>query len=159
MTWFSLPFFLMIPFLIALMMIDFEHMILPNQLVAIIFALGLVALTMRILSGESPDITASLLIYIGGACLFGVFAWALGFIMEKLLKKEALGFGDVKFFAAVGVWVGIPAIGAFCIASGFIGVALALVWKSRTGEAVFPFGPALILSFYTVLLLQGSHFL
>ena len=155
-TIFSLPFLIMIPFLTALMMIDFKHMILPNQLVAIVFVLGLCVLGIRLFNDPTVE---TISIYIGGAVLFAFVSWLLGAVMKKMLKKEALGFGDVKFFAAAGIWLGGTALGSFCIAAGGVGVALGFLWKRVTGEAVFPFGPALILSFYAILLLQGSHFL
>ena len=158
-TPFAIPFYLMIPFLIALMMIDLKYMILPNQLVAIIFTLGFIAVFLRMMSIESSQTTSLFVIYFGGAIAYGLFSWGLGALMEKILKKEALGFGDVKFFTAAGIWLGLPAIGQFCIGAGAIGVVLSIIWKKYTGQAVFPFGPALILSFYAVLLLQGSHFL
>lgn len=155
-TYFSLALFLMVPFLVALMMIDFRHMILPNQLVAIVFSLGVVAMLLSFL------ITSDLAVFvtfIGGALIFAFVSWLLGVVMKKILKKEALGFGDVKFFAAAGIWLGVPAIGYFCFGAGVIGVLLGLAWKKIKKEDVFPFGPALILSFYMLLLLQGSHFL
>jgi len=155
-TIFSLPFLLMVPFLVALMMIDFEHMILPNQLVAILFGLGTVVLAMRFLL--TPELSA-LIPYISGAILYGLFSWGLGALMAKILKKEALGFGDVKFFAAAGIWLGLPVLGQFCIGAGVLGVVIGIIWQKLTKQPVFPFGPALILSFYGVLLLQGSHFL
>ena len=156
-TWLSIPFFLMTPFLVALMMIDWEHMILPNQLVTIIFALGSVVLAMKLMhAGFSEDIA---LTHLGGALLFGLFAWILSLIMKKILRKEALGMGDVKFFAVSGLWLGTAALGNFCIIAGAIGTILGLIWQKTTGKPAFPFGPALILSFYIVLLLQGSHFI
>lgn len=155
-TWFSFPFFIMVPFLVALMMIDFEHMILPNQLVAMLFALGGFVFAMRLM--EEPQLSTAIT-YIGGAILYGLFSWGLGALMAKLLKKEALGFGDVKFFAAAGIWLGLPVLGQFCIGAGVLGVVIGITWKKLTKQPVFPFGPALILSFYGVLLLQGSHFL
>lgn len=158
-TWFAIPFLLMIPFLVALMMIDFEHLLLPNQLVAIIFGFGMSVLCLRIISTQNFELQHTLITYMGGALLFSTFSWLLGFVMTKILKKEALGFGDVKFFAASGIWLGIPALGYFCIGAGAIGVALSIAWKKATGSEVFPFGPALILSFYSLLLLQGSHLL
>jgi len=114
-TWFALPFFLMMPFLVALMMIDFEHMILPNQLVAIIFALGVVVLLGKISVTQTFELQHLIITYIGGAIGFGALSWFLGFVMEKILKKPALGFGDVKFFAASGIWLGLPVLGHFCI--------------------------------------------
>ena len=155
-TCLSLPFLVIIPFLVALLMIDFEHMILPNQLVAIVFALGAFVLLMRFVVTPDPQL---LITYIGGAVLFGLFSWAIGALMTKLLKKEALGFGDVKFFAASGIWLGLPALGQFCIGAGVLGVIIGIIYQKVTKQPVFPFGPALIASFYGVLLLQGSHFL
>jgi leader peptidase (prepilin peptidase)/N-methyltransferase len=156
-TWFSLPFLMMMPFLIALIMIDFEHMILPNQLVAILFFCGLATAGLRIVDGT--DIEDIVMIYGGGTIIFGGAAWLLAIVMEKALKKEALGFGDVKFFAAAGIWLGLPLLGYFCILGGMAGVILAIIWKKITGNEAFPFGPALILAFYTLLLLDGSHLL
>lgn len=157
MTWFSIPFFLLIPFLVALTMIDLEHMILPNQLVIIVFALGGGVLSMKLMNAEILLDVAAL--YLGGALVFGLFAWLLSIVMKKVLKKDALGMGDVKFFTVTGLWLGVPALGSFCIGAGIIGVILGVVWQKTTGKPVFPFGPALILSFYILLLLQGSHFM
>ncbi len=153
-TWLSLPYYLMVPFLVSLIMIDFEHMILPNQLVAIVFVLGVLVALLKVFNASTFDAS---LAYASGALVFPLFAWSLGAIMKKTLKKDALGFGDVKFFAAAGVWLGLPAIGHFCIAGGAIGIALGLIWKKIKKEEIFPFGPALIVSFYAILLLQGSH--
>ncbi|MFK7839972.1 MAG: A24 family peptidase [Bdellovibrionales bacterium] len=158
-TWHAIPIFLMIPFLVSLMMIDFEHMILPNQLVAIVFILGLCVFGLKIITNQEQDMLIMAFNYMGGAIIFALFAWGLGGLMQKILNKDALGFGDVKFFAAVGVWIGLPMIGMFCMGAGIIGVIMGVTWQKITGEAAFPFGPALILSFYGVLLLQGSHLL
>jgi len=155
-TWFSLPFLLMIPFLVALMMIDFEHMILPNQLVGILFLFGVIVLSMRYVMSSELSI---IIPYLVGAVIYALFSWGLGLLMTKILKKDALGFGDVKFFAAAGVWLGIPVLGQFCIGAGVLGVLIGGIYQKLTKQPVFPFGPALILSFYSVLLLQGSHFL
>lgn len=156
-TWFAIPFFLLIPFLVALIMIDFEHMILPNQLVAIVLALGSCVLAIRLINAEFLVDTA--FTYLGGALAFGALSWLLSITMKKVLKKDALGMGDVKFFAVAGIWLGLPALGSFCIGAGLIGTILGVMWKKMTGKPVFPFGPALILSFYLLLLFQGSYFM
>ena len=152
----SIPFFIMIPFLSALIIIDYKYMILPNQLVAIVFALGLVVLGMRIFEANELNVFMQ---YAASAILYGLIAWGLGAVMSKALKKDALGFGDVKFFATAGLWLGIAALPYFFMGAGCIGVLSALIQKKITGNEVFPFGPALILSFYGILLLQGSLFL
>lgn len=161
-TWLSLPFFIMLPFLVALIMIDFKHLILPNQLVSILAVLGAIVVLMRVWTDvieADINIEDIFIMYIGGGIIYGAFAWGLGAIMHKVLKKEALGFGDVKFFAVSGLWLGLPALGAFSLGAGVFGVFLGVLWKKMTGSDVFPFGPALIVSFYVVLLLQGSQIL
>lgn len=144
------------PILVALLVIDLKHKILPNILVLILMALGLLRLAALIMTHDT--ITEALLMrYLGGAALYGVFAYALGWITSKVLNKPALGMGDVKFFAAAGLWLGISQLATFCILSGVLGVVLGLFWQKIKKETVFPFGPALILAFITLLWFGGSH--
>ena len=145
-----------LPFLMALMLIDIRHKILPDQLVAIMAGLGVVYSVNGFLSAESYEKQAFLFSHIGGFFVYGLFSWFLGALMCKILKKEALGMGDIKFFAVAGLWLGIPNLGGFCILSGTLGVVLGLCWRHLTKDEVFPFGPALILAFFIILLLGGS---
>ena len=139
-----------VPFLVALLVIDLEHMILPNELVLIVGAIGF----LRFLPNfQGMDIITS---YIIAALSYAFFSWLLGKAMTKVLKKEALGFGDVKFFAVAGLWLGLPALPWFCILSGMFGVLFAGLWHLIVKNKVFPFGPALIIALYTLLLFDGS---
>ncbi len=151
------PLVLASPILIALIVIDLKHKILPNVLVLILAGIGLLRLTMLLLA---QDITIEALFtrYLSGALIYGVFAYVLGWVTSKVLNKTALGMGDVKFFAAAGLWLGISHLATFCILSGVLGVVLGLFWQKIKKEAVFPFGPALILAFITLLWFGGSHF-
>jgi len=69
-----------------------------------------------------------------------------------------LGLGDVKFFAVAGLWLGWEALPDFCVVSGLTGLVLGIIWKKITGQPSFPFGPALIFSFYLLFLMGGSLF-
>ena len=90
-------------------------------------------------------------VYVAGAVVFGLFAWLLGVAVSKVLKKDALGFGDVKFFMVAGLWLGVLNLANFAILSGFLGVLFGLIWqKSGKGE-IFPFGPALIVALFVLL--------
>lgn len=141
--------------LAGLAVFDWRHKILPNQMILLLVLLGLM---FRFLPYyEGANLQPKAIEFLGGAVLYAVLAFILGWIMKLLLKKPALGMGDVKFFGATGVWLGISQLGVFCILSGVLGVALGLVWQYITKEKIFPFGPALIASFYVVLLLNGSH--
>lgn len=161
-TFEAIPLYLLVPFLVALIYIDLEHFILPNELVAIVAALGGINLITvygrhnihaNTLSAEEMIVIEYIL---GGAILYGALSWFLGFAIGKFLKKEAMGFGDVKFFAAAGLWLGLSKLHSFMILSGIFGVAFAIVWRFCGKGEVFPFGPALIAAFFSLLFINGS---
>lgn len=147
-----------IPFLAALLLIDLRHMILPNRLVLILGGLGFIRLIVEGFVFQTIDPVLIGANYVLASFVYAALAWGLGKFIALVLKKEALGMGDVKFFAVAGLWLGLTAIADFCVLSGVFGVVLALIWKRITKESVFPFGPALILSFYVLLLVDGSLF-
>ncbi len=144
------------PFLTALLMIDLEYMILPNQLVAIIAGLGAVYLGTEIFVFHQRTVGDVLADNILGAAVFAGVIWLMGWFVGKVLKKDALGFGDVKFFGAAGLWLGFYQLPLFCVVSGVLGVALAIIWQVIKKTKVFPFGPALIIAFFILLVLDGS---
>ncbi len=149
-------FFLIIsvPILLSLFVIDLEHMILPNQLTLILFIVG----ALRVFYNYLVDASYNAFDYIGGAFIYALFSWVIGGVFTKILKKDALGFGDVKFFGVAGIWIGISSLSHFLILSGVVAVLFALFWRVAFKTEVFPFGPALIISLYILLLLNGGFF-
>ncbi len=152
--------FAAIPFLLALLIIDIKHMILPNQLVFALFLIGLFRLMFFwYLNQFSYESGISIGInYLIAAIVFAGLSWLTGAVVGKLIKKESLGFGDVKFFGVAGLWLGLDALPLFMIISGGLAVVMALVWRYIKKSEVFPFGPALITSFFIILLYQGILF-
>ena len=59
-----------------------------------------------------------------------------------------LGFGDVKFLAVSGLWLGAMPMIPYLVLSGILGVVSALVWRQLGKGRYFPFGPALAMSFF-----------
>lgn len=141
---------LALPFLISLLAIDLKYYILPNQLNLILFFLGCSRLF--IASFNNLDIQ----IYVIAALVYAGLSWILGVLMKKILGKEALGFGDVKFFLVAGLWLGLDPLPYFLMFSGAFGIAFGFFWQKLTQSKLFPFGPSLIVSFYILLLYQGS---
>lgn len=136
------------PFLVAMLVIDLEHMILPNQLQIILYALGLVFIGV---GGGIEAIPPAL----GASFLYGALAFILARGGAWLFKRDALGMGDVKFFAVAGLWLGSLLLPAFLMLAGVAGVLLGLAWRVIVKSPRFPFGPALILSLLLLLLLRA----
>jgi prepilin signal peptidase PulO-like enzyme (type II secretory pathway) len=147
-----------VPFLVAMLVIDLEQMILPDGLQGIVAALGFAfvltqAFTMIPVTGEAP--VENVFLHVGSGVAFASVVWIAGKIVSFLKKKEALGLGDVKFFAIAGLWLGGQWLPAFMVFSGISGLICGLAWRLKRPDQRFPFGPALIFAFYTCLLLQG----
>lgn len=139
------------PFLVALLVIDWRMMILPDQLVLLCGVFGLLNFLAKYLTGTHHGVLP-VTEYVLGAIIYAGFAWLLSVTMSRVLGKPAMGLGDVKFFAAAGIWLGVSQLSWFCILSGILGIVVALVWKLSGKGSVFPFGPALIASLYLLLI-------
>lgn len=147
----------LLPFSVALLWIDLDQMILPNRLVAILMALASIY-TLLVYMGSGyywPSIQSNVLGVVVYPAVFGGLAWTL----TRVLKKEALGIGDIKFLAPAGLLAGIGALPAYLILSGLYGVLTALATQKIQKKMEFPFGPALILALFTVLLAKDFTYM
>ncbi len=144
-----------LPFLASLFIIDFKHFILPNQLVFIVLVIGLIRLFYFSVNDVFNSPSELFIPYIVGAFLYALTPYVLGVMLSTILKKDSLGMGDVKFFFVAGVWLGLAELSNFMMLSGGLAIAFALIWRAVKREEIFPFGPALIVSFYSLLLLRG----
>jgi leader peptidase (prepilin peptidase)/N-methyltransferase len=129
--------------LIAATFIDLDHFIIPDA-----FTLGLgvagVLLSVAVpgLHGQNGGFlvdsvragTASLLGLLVGS---GLVLWIL-LLAEVILKKEAMGFGDVKFVGALGAFCGWQGAVFAIFGGALVGTAwfaLAWVWQKVTGRS------------------------
>ena len=144
------------PALVGMGDIDLRHKILPDSLNAAVFLLGALMLLVQCREDTAQFIDAAQNAG-GGMLLYGGGAWLLRFTAMRMMKREPMGLGDVKFFAAAGFWLGadVMIFGIFMFLSGAAGVALSLWWKHKTDETVFPFGPALVAAF-TIIIFMAS---
>lgn len=149
----SLLMILLLPCLAAMFVIDLRYMILPDMLMLAGTFLGAANVSYLVVLSDYQWLAAAH--YISAAVFYAVFAFVLAFLMSKILKRDAMGMGDVKFFFVVGLFLGFPYFSIFLILSGVFGVLFGVVWQKVSGRQSFPFGPALILSLYACLVLQG----
>jgi leader peptidase (prepilin peptidase)/N-methyltransferase len=77
----------------------------------------------------------------------GVF-FLVGLVGEFAFKKEAMGFGDVKFAAMLGAFLGWKILLLVLITGSFlgsvVGVAIIILSKSKNKSSYVPFGPFLV---------------
>ncbi|GEM_PF-1544585 len=84
---------------------------------------------------------------VGGIIVIWVFLVVVFRSYLWLRQQEGMGWGDLKLAAALGAWVGFPAVSGVLLVACFFGVALALMRTGFRGfESAFPFGPCLSLA-------------
>jgi leader peptidase (prepilin peptidase) / N-methyltransferase len=125
--------------------IDLDHMIIPDEFT---IGLGVAGVVLSVfvpsLHNQTDDLffvnaLQSGVISLQGLLIgSGLVLW-IALIAEALLKKEAMGFGDVKFVGAIGAFLGWQGA-VFSIFGGAvvgtIWIGLALIWKKLFGDKV-----------------------
>jgi leader peptidase (prepilin peptidase) / N-methyltransferase len=144
--------------LLALSLIDFDTMTLPNSLTKSGLVLGLIFQTILglINSNNSNSWTSaanSLFLAVFGAVV-GIWLFdAIAFTGKIIFQKQAMGGGDAKLAAMMGAWLGWKSLllASFlaCVAGVVVeGGAMLLIKKSRKAQKwgkKIPFGPFLAL--------------
>ncbi len=143
--------------LASIVVIDFEHKIIPDVLNISLGLLGIFLITsnMSVSHADLFDVIKTTLFNI---CIYAGFAVAIRWIFMVLMKKDPLGMGDIKFFIAIGYWLNLNQLPLFLFLSGLGGILVGLVWKKITGEEAFPFGPALVFAFIVSICLPENIF-
>lgn len=133
--------------LISLTMIDFDHMLLPDQITLPLMWLGLlVNTTATFVSLEDAVIGAAA----GYMSLFSIF-W----LFKLLTGKEGMGFGDFKLVAVFGAWMGWQLLPLLILMASFVGAFVGIslmVFKNHQREQAIPFGPYLAVAGWVTLL-------
>ena len=128
--------------LFSLSLVDLDIQIIPDRFLLIPAAVRLVQLGMegRLLSGLIP------------ALIFGGGLLVMSLIMDKVLKKESMGGGDIKLMAVLGLFFNVPQCLLLLILACVSGIAIAMVLMKIKDDTPFPFGPALSLAACVTLL-------
>ena len=128
----TIQYMILIPMLLIAFIIDFRLQIIPNRLTLTMFETGLIFTFIK-----------TLLITGGGIFLL------ITLIGGAIAGKEAMGFGDVKFMGALGLffgWLNIIMISvmAFLFAA-IVGIVILIARKRKIGEYI-PFGPFIVVA-------------
>lgn len=136
--------------LISLTFIDFDTMLLPDQLTLPLLWFGLLIN----INGSFIGLTDAVL-----GAIFGYLSlWSIYWLFKLVTGKEGMGYGDFKLLAALGAWFGWQALPLIIIISSFagaiIGIAVILSSKDKKSHPI-PFGPYLAIAGW-VYLIQGE---
>jgi leader peptidase (prepilin peptidase)/N-methyltransferase len=122
--------------LLALSFIDLDTWLLPHVITVplLLAGVGFSALGLT----AAPTFLSSL----GGAAAGWLSFAAVSLVGEKVLKKEALGFGDVWLLGGIGGWVGLggllPVVLLASVQGTVIGLALIVMGRGQPGPAPAP---------------------
>lgn len=137
--------------LIALLFIDLDKMLLPDQLTLPLMWLGLLLSTQSVFVDPTDAII--------GAAAGYLSLWSVYWAFKLLTGKEGMGYGDFKLLAALGAftgWQGLPIIILLSSVVGAVaGIIIMLVQRKGQSLAI-PFGPYLAVAGYLTLLYKAE---
>jgi leader peptidase (prepilin peptidase)/N-methyltransferase len=143
----SLVLLVFVWFLVALALIDTEHLLLPDDLTLPLLWLGLLA--------NSMAWVVPLHAALYGAVAGYLLLWVVSRAFRRLTGKEGIGEGDLKLLAALGAWLGWQALPLIIVLASLLGSLTGLVlivFHQRDRHAAIPFGPFLAVAGCTALL-------
>lgn len=144
--------------LVLLTFVDLEHQILPDILTLPGIVLGVVFSSIYPAWHGVETHLLGFVSSVGGLLLGGGILYLIGTLAEMVLKKEAMGGGDVKFLAAVGAFLGWKGVIMTLFLGSLLGALVGLLVKFLTREEKIPFGPYLALG-SAVSILWGEKIL
>ncbi len=131
--------------LFCLSLVDLDTQIIPDRFLLIPAAVRLLELILTAPSAIPVSLLTGL--GLGGGIL------AVSLIMDKVLKKDTMGGGDIKLLALLGCFLPLPQCMLLLILACFLGIALAALCLKVDSETAFPFGPAISAAAWLTLLM------
>lgn len=139
--------------LICATFIDLDHMIIPDVFTLWFGVIGVIlSVAVPMLHGRTHEIEMIARVHSGVDALLGLFVGSglvlwIALLAEEILKKEAMGFGDVKLVGMIGAFCGWQGAVFSVFGGAMVGTfwfLLALVWQKifPKKEASAPAQPA-----------------
>ncbi|GEA10666.1 A24 family peptidase [Alteromonas sp. KUL49] len=141
--------------LIALIFIDADKMLLPDQLTLPLLWLGLLLSTQSVFVGMFDAII--------GAAAGYLSLWSVYWLFKLATGKEGMGYGDFKLLAALGTFTGWQGLPIIILLSSLVGAIVGIIFlRLKTDEAqsvngqAMPFGPYIAVAGFITLLYKDS---
>jgi len=133
--------------LVALTFIDFDHQLLPDDLVLPVLWFGLAISLIPVFASPNDALIGAIAGYLA--------LWMVFQLFKRLTGKEGMGHGDFKLLALFGAWLGWQYLPQIILVStilgSLIGIALIISKKASRDKAI-PFGPYIALAGWIAML-------
>jgi leader peptidase (prepilin peptidase) / N-methyltransferase len=133
--------------LIVLALIDWDTTLLPDDITLPLVWLGIIC---SLLGFNNLSLASS----VSGAIIGYMSLWTIYWIFKIITKKEGMGYGDFKLFAALGAWFGANALLPIILVSSIIGAIIGIgmkIKKNLRPGGYIPFGPFLVIAGFSCL--------
>ena len=154
-SWFTPIYQLAVFGLLLATFVDLAHMVLPDRVtIGGMLLFPLISLLFPELHGADGWMNGLKGSLIGLAAGFGLF-WAIRELGTAALKKEAMGFGDVKLMGMLGALLGWQAVIYITFFSALVGsvAGISLIALHRKGiQSEIPYGPYIALAAFSWIL-------
>ena len=152
----TLEFLLALAFIAVLLpisVIDARHYIIPNVIIVTGLILG--GVIVCAITYQRADVWYLLTRFIG-AVAGGLVLWLIAVIGSAVLRKKAMGGGDIKLMALIGLFLGawpeLVMVLAFSAFSGAIVGSALIISGRKSRQSPIPYGPFLAGAAVLVLL-------
>ena len=136
----------LVSWLLPLVLIDLDHLWLPEPLCRIGLILGLL-FTAGLGWMQGPGVAPELVVQHLLAAGLGLVGFeAVSAIAQKVMGRPALGLGDAKLAALLGAWLGLTGLGVAVVLAVFAGAIIGVLGRlsGKLGRhQPLPFGPFL----------------
>ena len=132
---------ILIAFLIALVFIDIDRKLLPDNIVFPLLWIGIVFN----LQGTFVALDEAVI----GALAGYLSLWSIFWLFKLVTGKEGMGYGDFKLLAALGAWLGWKMLPLIIMLSSVVGAVLGILFvtlQKKGKDTQLPFGPYLAVS-------------
>ncbi len=138
--------------LIALSGIDYDKMLLPDEIVLPLLWLGIL---FNMCDKGFTGLENSVI----GAVAGYMILWSIYWGFKLLTGKEGMGYGDFKLTACLGAWLGWQMLGTIILGSALVGAILGIIimiFQNKGKSKPIPFGPYIAIAGF-VTMLYGSE--
>lgn len=152
-----IKYLLLTPMILSALIIDYKEQIIPNRLNLTIFEIGIILLFVAGIFNVNIAIDM----------FFGMLAGGGIFLLITLLGgliagKEAMGFGDVKLMAGLGLFFGLANTIIITLVSFLLGAVISiilLVTKVKKTDEYIPFGPFIVIACFIMMIVPFNTIL